>query len=67
MSRSLHTDQWRNTMPTYEFKCKQCGKKFTVSETYHAHEQHCEKCPKCNSKDVEQLISPVYAKTSKKS
>jgi putative FmdB family regulatory protein len=54
-------------MPTYEFKCKQCGKKFTLDETYSDHDRHDEKCPKCGSKEVEQLISSVYAKTSKKS
>jgi putative FmdB family regulatory protein len=54
-------------MPTYEFKCKQCGKKFTLAETYSDHDRHDEKCPKCGSKEVEQLISSVYAKTSKKS
>ena len=54
-------------MPTYEFECKQCGKTFTLAESYSDHDQHDEKCPKCGSKDVEQLISRVYAKTSKKS
>ena len=54
-------------MPTYEFECKQCGKSFIVAETFNDHDRHEEKCPECGSKDVEQLISNVYAKTSKKS
>jgi putative FmdB family regulatory protein len=54
-------------MPTYEFKCRQCGKKFTLTETYSDRDRHDEKCPKCGSEEVEQLISSVYAKTSKKS
>lgn len=54
-------------MPTYEFECKQCGKSFTLAETYSDHDRHDEQCPECGSKDVEQLISSVYAKTSKKS
>jgi putative FmdB family regulatory protein len=54
-------------MPTYEFKCEKCGKKFAVTETYSEHDRHDEKCPKCGSKKVGQLITPVYAKTSKKS
>jgi putative FmdB family regulatory protein len=54
-------------MPTYDFKCKQCGKKFTLTESYSDHDRHDEKCPKCGSEKVTQLISSVYAKTSKKS
>ena len=54
-------------MPTYEFECKACGKEFSLSETYGEHDRHEEKCPHCGSKDVQQLISSVYAKTSKKS
>lgn len=54
-------------MPTYEFECKNCKKSFTLSETISEHDRHVEKCPHCNSKEVQQLISTVYAKTSKKS
>lgn len=54
-------------MPEYEFECKQCGNKFTITESYKQRERHQEKCPKCSSKKVEQLMSSVYAKTSKKS
>jgi putative FmdB family regulatory protein len=54
-------------MPTYEFECKKCEKTFTLSESYSDHDRHVEKCPNCGSKEVEQLISSVYAKTSKKS
>lgn len=54
-------------MPAYEFECKQCGERFTLTETMKEHERHQEKCPKCGSKKVEQLMSIVYAKTSKKS
>jgi putative FmdB family regulatory protein len=55
-------------MPYYEFECTQCGKKFTEKETFKEHDEHRkEKCPKCGSKKVEQLITPVMAKTAKKS
>ena len=54
-------------MPTYEFECQKCGKKFVLEESYQQHAERKEKCPHCGSKRVEQLISPVYAKTSKKS
>lgn len=54
-------------MPTYEFECKKCHKKFTVEESYTEHSDHHERCPKCGSRRVEQQMSPVYVKTSKKS
>jgi putative FmdB family regulatory protein len=55
-------------MPYYEFECTQCGKKFTARETFKEHDEHRkEKCPKCGSKNVEQLIAAVGVKTSKKS
>jgi putative FmdB family regulatory protein len=57
----------RRAMPEYEFECQQCGEKFSQKETYEEHDQHKEKCPKCGSKRVEQLVSQVHVKTSKKS
>jgi putative FmdB family regulatory protein len=54
-------------MPEYEFECQQCGEKFEQKETYEQHDRHNEKCPKCGSKRVEQLVSQVHVKTSKKS
>ena len=54
-------------MPTYEFACKKCGEKFMLVESFKDHAAHKERCPKCQSKQVEQLMSAVYAKTSKKS
>jgi putative FmdB family regulatory protein len=54
-------------MPTYDFQCEKCKKKFTLTETFSDHDRHAEACPKCGSKQVKQLISNVYAKTAKKS
>lgn len=54
-------------MPVYEFHCSECDHKFTIAETFKEHEEHKEKCPKCGSRNIKQLISEVYAKTSKKS
>lgn len=42
-------------MPIYEYECRQCGNQFeylVLSKTPPA------ECPSCQSKDVEQLISP---------
>jgi len=53
-------------MPTYEYRCKDCGHEFEqverVSEHAAAH-----KCPKCGSGNVEPVPAPFYAKTSRKS
>lgn len=54
-------------MPSYDYECTQCGKTFTVQQRVEEHERKKNKCPKCSSKKVEQLMSPVYVKTSRKS
>ena len=55
-------------MPTYEFECEQCKKTFTEKQTFAEHDEHKKvKCPKCGSTNVRQVISPTFAKTSKKS
>lgn len=54
-------------MPTYDFECKQCGERFSLVERLSEHEKHEEKCPKCKSRDVKQLLSAVTVHTSKKS
>jgi putative FmdB family regulatory protein len=54
-------------MPMYEFECQKCHHKFSSVETFQEHSEHKEACPKCHSKDIRQLISVVFARTSKKS
>lgn len=54
-------------MPEYEFECRDCGQRFSLEESMTEHERHNEKCPKCGSRKVEPLLSPVFVKTSKKS
>jgi putative FmdB family regulatory protein len=55
-------------MANYEHECIKCHHTFTVKHTYTEHDRHKPvKCPKCGSTRTGQLISQVYAKTSKKS
>jgi putative FmdB family regulatory protein len=55
-------------MPTYEYKCTECRKRFTVQESFEEHDRHQRvKCPKCGSQKVERILGAVFAKTSKKS
>lgn len=53
-------------MPLYEFKCHKCGETFTVAESIAAREKRAEKCPKCNSNEVERVLGEVSVKTAKK-
>jgi len=42
-------------VPTYQYRCEQCGKSFERTETITEHEQAKAKCPKCDSKKVTQV------------
>jgi len=54
-------------MPTYEYRCSDCKNEFQVILTIREHSSYQSKCPKCDSKKVEQLLSTFFAETSKKS
>ncbi len=54
-------------MPTYEYRCEKCGKKFSRVEPISQHGGKRPKCPKCNSVKVTQIFSSFFAKTGKKS
>jgi putative FmdB family regulatory protein len=54
-------------MPTYSFQCKKCGKRFQEILSFREYEEGKQKCPKCGSKSLTQLLEGFYAKTSKKS
>ena len=54
-------------MPTYEYRCLDCGKTFEVVEHIEEHQQAHRPCPECGGAHVEQVFSPFFAKTGKKS
>ena len=54
-------------MPSYDFKCKKCGKRFSIKLTVHELESRRYKCPKCGSKRLDKLLTAFFAQTSKKS
>lgn len=54
-------------MPTYEYRCDKCGKKFVLVQSIAQHDRKRASCPKCKSARVAQLFSPFYAQTAKKS
>jgi len=54
-------------MPTYEYLCPKCNKKFTVILSIKDHDARKAKCPKCGGKQLQQLITSFQTKTSRKS
>lgn len=56
-----------HSMPTYEYKCLDCGKESELNLSLSEHELGKVTCPGCKSARMEQLISAISAKTSRKS
>jgi putative FmdB family regulatory protein len=54
-------------MPSYEYRCPKCSKKFTLILSISEHDARKAKCPKCGGKKLEQLITGFQIKTSRKS
>ncbi len=54
-------------MPTYTYRCPKCGERFERTEQISEHGSVKPECPKCGDKEVQNLMAPFFAKTSKKS
>jgi putative FmdB family regulatory protein len=54
-------------MPTYEYVCDRCQKRFSVIMSFDEHDRRKPKCPKCGSTRVRQQLSGFFSKTSRKS
>lgn len=54
-------------MPTYEYRCEECGATFERVEHVKEHDASEPRCPKCDSKKVAQILETFFAKTSTKS
>lgn len=54
-------------MPIYEYRCTTCGERFSQHEGIDEHGPTPPPCPKCQSRAVEQVLSPFFAKTVRKS
>ncbi|RPI08217.1 MAG: zinc ribbon domain-containing protein [Zetaproteobacteria bacterium] len=54
-------------MPTYDFRCAGCRKKFALTMSIGERNRKRIKCPKCGSQRVETVFSSFFAKTSRKS
>ncbi len=53
-------------MPTYEYRCEDCQHGFTVLLSIKEHDTARPQCPACKSQRVEQVLSTVSVKTSRK-
>jgi len=54
-------------MPSYDFRCEKCNKKFTLQLSITEYEKTKFRCPKCKSIKVKQQIVPFQTITSSKS
>ena len=54
-------------MPTYEYRCEKCRKRFTVVQRISEHTGRAPACPKCRSRSTRQLPAAFFAKTVRKS
>jgi putative FmdB family regulatory protein len=54
-------------MPTYVYRCEQCGDTFERVETISEHGAAKPACPKCGSDNVAGVPAPFVAVTGKKS
>jgi putative FmdB family regulatory protein len=54
-------------MPIYEYRCTKCRRRFSRHEAIEEHGRKRPACPHCKSRAVEQVFSPFFAKTVRKS
>jgi putative FmdB family regulatory protein len=66
--RSLsHPTVEERVMPTYQYRCVECGETFERVEHISEHGQSQPRCPKCESQKTEPQPAAFFAKTSRKS
>jgi len=54
-------------MPIYEYRCTKCHKHFSQQQEIEEHARKRPACPNCKSRAVEQVYTPFFAKTVRKS
>lgn len=54
-------------MPIYEYRCRDCHHIFDRTEPLSEHGRNRPTCPNCDSRNVEQVMTTFFAKTSHKS
>jgi putative FmdB family regulatory protein len=54
-------------MPTYAYRCSECGTDFERVESMRREDREGANCPDCKSSNVERRFTSVSVKTSRKS
>ncbi len=54
-------------MPTYEYECKKCGNKFSLTMAMDEHQKKKVRCPKCKCESIKHIVASVFVTTSRKS
>ncbi|MEQ8230678.1 MAG: FmdB family zinc ribbon protein [Gammaproteobacteria bacterium] len=54
-------------MPSYQFVCRSCEKRFDIFESVAEHDRHEETCPGCGSRDLRQDLEGIQVRTARKS
>jgi putative FmdB family regulatory protein len=54
-------------MPSYAYRCTECGTSFDRTEHISDHGHTAPQCPACRSARTQQVPAPFFAKTSRKS
>jgi putative FmdB family regulatory protein len=57
----------RRIMPSYQFVCRSCEKRFDIFESVAEHDRHEETCPGCGSRDLRQDLEGIQVRTARKS
>lgn len=54
-------------MPTYEYRCSECGKRVSIFQRYEDYGKELVQCPNCGSENIERLITRVRVLRSEES
>ena len=54
-------------MPRYAYRCDECGTTFDRTEHIGEHGRTAPRCPGCKGARVQQVFTPFFARTSRKS
>ena len=54
-------------MPTYEYRCSDCGKRVSIFQSYDDYGKEPAHCPNCGSHDLKRLINRVRVLRSEES
>ncbi|MEK7667787.1 MAG: zinc ribbon domain-containing protein [Gemmatimonadota bacterium] len=55
------------TMPSYDYRCEKCRRRFAVVQRISEHTGRSPACPKCKSRRTLRVLAPFFAKTGRKS